>query len=148
MKKKIIFIISALLVSHASLAVETANLTRNDEVKACEDKYGDENSECLGDIDDKSTRALNKAYANKLKEMENFDYTTWWMGDEDRKKRMIELFKRSQAEWLKYRDDYCNIAATGSQGTHYLGNAATGCTINMNKQRIKEIQMLHITSLE
>lgn len=80
--------------------------------------------------------------------MENFDYTQWWMGDEERKKRMIELFKRNQAEWLKYRDDYCNIAATGSQGTHYLGNAATGCTTNMNKQRIKEIKMLQMLNLE
>ncbi|EME1768631.1 DUF1311 domain-containing protein, partial [Cronobacter sakazakii] len=43
--KKIVFIISALLVSHASLATETANVTRNNEVKACEDQYGDENSE-------------------------------------------------------------------------------------------------------
>ncbi|BBE79468.1 MULTISPECIES: lysozyme inhibitor LprI family protein [Phytobacter] len=147
MKKTIIFF-CFLLTSHASLAAETANVTRNDEVKVCEEKYGDENSECLGDIEDKSTETLNKVYADKLKEMENFDYTQWWMGDEERKKRMIELFKRNQAEWLKYRDDYCNIAATGSQGTHYLGNAATGCTINMNKQRIKEIKMLQMLNLE
>ncbi|MDT3666483.1 lysozyme inhibitor LprI family protein [Cronobacter dublinensis] len=146
--KKIIITFYFLLTSHASLAAATTNVTRNDEVKACEEKYGDENSECLGDIEDKSTEALNKAYVNKLKEMESFNYTEWWMGDEDRKKRMIELFKRSQAEWLKYRDDYCNVAATGSQGTHYLGNAATGCTINMNKQRIKEIQMLKMLNLE
>jgi len=146
--KKIVFIISVLLVSHASLAADTANVTRNDEVKACEDQYGDENIECLADIDDKSTGALNKAYADKLKEMENFDYTKWWMGDEDRKKRMIELFKRSQAEWLKYRDDYCGVAVAEAASTHYLGNAATACNINMNRQRIKEIQMLHITSLE
>ncbi|EKM0375873.1 DUF1311 domain-containing protein [Cronobacter turicensis] len=146
--KKIIFIISALLVSHASLAAETANVTRNDEVKACEEKYGDENSECLDDIEDKSTEALNKAYVNKLKEMESFNYTEWWMGDGDRKKRMIELFKRSQAEWLKYRDDYCGVAVAEAASTHYLGNAATACNINMNRQRIKEIQMLHITSLE
>ncbi|EPR9025957.1 lysozyme inhibitor LprI family protein [Cronobacter dublinensis] len=146
--KKIVFIISVLLVSHASLATETANVIRNDKVKACEDQYGDENIECLSDIDDKSTRALNKAYADKLKEMENFDYTKWWMGDEDRKKRMIELFKRSQAEWLKYRDDYCGVAVAEAASTHYLGNAATACNINMNRQRIKEIQMLHITSLE
>ncbi|EPA9747855.1 lysozyme inhibitor LprI family protein, partial [Cronobacter malonaticus] len=72
----------------------------------------------------------------------------WWMGDEDRKKRMIELFKRSQAEWLKYRDDYCGVAVAEAASTHYLGNAATACNINMNRQRIKEIQMLHITSLE
>ncbi|MDI7385984.1 lysozyme inhibitor LprI family protein [Cronobacter dublinensis] len=146
--KKIVFIISVLLVSHASLAAGTANVIRNDKAKACEDQYGDENIECLAEIDDKSTRALNKSYADKLKEMENFDYTKWWMGDEDRKKRMIELFKRSQAEWLKYRDDYCGVAVAEAASTHYLGNAATACNINMNRQRIKEIQMLHITSLE
>ncbi|CCJ95263.1 hypothetical protein BN131_2936 [Cronobacter malonaticus 681] len=106
-------------------------------MKACEDQYGDENSECLGDIDDKSTGALNKAYADKLKEMENFDYTKWWMGDEDRKKRIIELFKRSQAEWLRYRDDYCVVAVAEAASTHYLGNAATAYNINMNRQRIK-----------
>jgi uncharacterized protein YecT (DUF1311 family) len=94
MKKTIIFLL--FLTSHASLAVETANVTRNDEVKVCEEKYGDENSECLGDIEDKSTETLNKTYADKLKEMENFDYTQWWMGDEERKKRMIELFKKTR----------------------------------------------------
>lgn len=146
--KKLLLISCLLLASNISLAYEAENITSNDEVKACIDKYGEENSECLGEIDKKSTDALNKTYAARLKEMENFDYTEWWMGDEDRKKRMIEIFKRSHAEWLKYRDDYCNVAATGAQGTHFLGNASVGCTINMNKRRIKEIQMLQMNNLK
>ncbi|EPJ1719012.1 lysozyme inhibitor LprI family protein, partial [Cronobacter sakazakii] len=84
----------------------------------------------------------------KLKSLERVDYTTWWMGDEDRKKRMIEAFRKSQHDWLTYRDGYCDVATTAAQGTHFLGAASVGCNINMNRQRIKEIQMLHITSLE
>ncbi|EOW6759837.1 lysozyme inhibitor LprI family protein, partial [Cronobacter malonaticus] len=68
-------------------------------------------------------------------------YTKWWMGDEDRKKRMIEAFRKSQHDWLTYRDSYCDVATTAAQGTHFLGAASVGCNINMNRRRIKEIQL-------
>ena len=77
--KKLMLISCLLLASNISLAYEAENITSNDEVKACIDKYGEENSECLGEIDKKSTDALNKTYTARLKEMENFDYTEWWM---------------------------------------------------------------------
>ncbi|EOW6744667.1 lysozyme inhibitor LprI family protein [Cronobacter dublinensis] len=146
--KKIAFIISVLLVSHASLAADEKDITSDNAVGQCLDKYYEFSSECLEDLNDKTEAELKKVYETKLKSLARVDYTKWWMGDEDRKKRMIELFKRSQAEWLKYRDDYCGVAVAEAASTHYLGNAATACNINMNRQRIKEIQMLHITSLE
>ncbi|WP_243690374.1 lysozyme inhibitor LprI family protein, partial [Cronobacter sakazakii] len=59
----------------------------------------------------------------------------------DRKKRMIKAFRKSQRDWLTYRDSYCEVATIGEQETHYIGAAWTGCTINMNKRRIKEIQL-------
>ncbi|EPN9529473.1 lysozyme inhibitor LprI family protein [Cronobacter malonaticus] len=146
--KKTVYIISLLLVSHASLAVNKKDITYDNVVDQCLDKYYEFSSECLEDLNEKTEAELKKAYETKLKSLGRVDYTKWWMGDEDRKKRMIELFKRSQAEWLKYRDDYCGVAVAEAASTHYLGNAATACNINMNRQRIKEIQMLHITSLE
>ncbi len=63
------------------------------------------------------------------------------MGDEDRKKRMIEAFRKSQHDWLTYRDGYCDVATIGEQETHFIGAASVGCNINMNKRRIKEIQL-------
>ncbi|EPN9596541.1 lysozyme inhibitor LprI family protein, partial [Cronobacter sakazakii] len=39
------------------------------------------------------------------------------------------------------RDSYCEVATIGEQETHFIGAAWTGCTINMNKRRIKEIQL-------
>ena len=146
--KKIVFLFSTLLISHTLMAADQKDITADNAVDQCLDKYYEFSSECLEDLNDKTEAELKKAYETKLKSLERVDYTKWWMGDEDRKKRMIELFKRSQAEWLKYRDDYCGVAVTEAASTHYLGNAATACNINMNRQRIKEIQMLHITSLE
>ncbi|MDT3640956.1 DUF1311 domain-containing protein, partial [Cronobacter sakazakii] len=36
------------------------------------------------------------------------------------------------------------VATTAAQGTHFLGAASVGCNINMNKRRIKEIQLTEV----
>ncbi|WP_336295921.1 lysozyme inhibitor LprI family protein [Cronobacter dublinensis] len=140
--KKIAFIISVLLVSHGSLAADEKDITADDAVDQCLDKYYEFSSECLEDLNEKTEAELKKAYETKLKSLERVDYTKWWMGDEDRKKRMIEAFRKSQRDWLTYRDGYCDVATTAAQGTHFLGAASVGCNINMNKRRIKEIQLI------
>ncbi|EOC1567100.1 DUF1311 domain-containing protein [Cronobacter dublinensis] len=139
--KKIAFIISFLLVSHASLAADEKDITADNAIDQCLDKYYEFSSECLEDLNGKTEAELKKAYETKLKSLERVDYTKWWMGDEDRKKRMIEAFRKSQRDWLTYRDSYCEVATIGEQETHFIGAAWTGCTINMNKRRIKEIQL-------
>ncbi|EGT5682242.1 lysozyme inhibitor LprI family protein [Cronobacter turicensis] len=140
--KKTVFIISLLLVSHTSLAVNKKDITSDNAVDQCLDKYYEFSSECLEDLNEKTEAELKKAYETKLKALERVDYTKWWMGDEDRKKRMIEAFRKSQRDWLTYRDSYCEVATIGEQETHFIGAAWTGCTINMNKRRIKEIQLI------
>jgi len=141
---KFLILVFLLLASDASLAATATDITSNKDVDACIQKNGENNSECLEDINDKSNKALITAYTEKLKQIENFDYTQWWMGDENRRKGMIEAFSKSQSEWLTYCNNYCNAAATGSQGTHLLGAATTGCNINMNNRRITEILMIRI----
>ncbi len=141
---KFLILVFLLLASDASLAATATDITSNKDVDACIQKNGENNSECLEDINDKSNKALITAYTEKLKQIENFDYTQWWMGDENRRKGMIEAFSKSQSEWLTYRNNYCNAAATGSQGPHLLGAATTGCNINMNNRRITEILMIRI----
>lgn len=135
--KRILAIIPLLMIATASLAADEKDITSDNAVDQCLDKYYEFSSECLEDLNDKTEAELKKAYETKLKSLERVDYTKWWMGDEDRKKRIIELFKRSQAEWLRYRDDYCVVAVAEAASTHYLGNAATAYNINMNRQRIK-----------
>lgn len=142
--KNILILIFLLLASGAVLAGPTTDITSNRDVDTCIQKNRENNSECLEDLNDKSNKTLITAYTEKLKQIENFDYTQWWMGDENRKKGMIEAFKKSQSEWLTYRNNYCNAAATGSQGTHFLGAATTGCNINMNNRRINEIEMIQM----
>ncbi|WP_426712111.1 lysozyme inhibitor LprI family protein [Cronobacter muytjensii] len=146
--KRILAIIPVLMIATASLAADEKDITSDNAVDQCLDKYYEFSSECLEDLNEKTEAELKKAYETKLKALERVDYTKWWMGDEDRKKRMIEAFRKSQRDWLTYRDGYCDVATTAAQGTHFLGAASVGCNINMNRQRIKEIQMLHITSLE
>ncbi|WP_336282089.1 lysozyme inhibitor LprI family protein [Cronobacter dublinensis] len=139
--KKIAFLFSTLLISHTLMAVDQKDITADNAVGQCLDKYYEFSSECLEDLNDKTEAELKKAYETKLKALERVDYTKWWMGDEDRKKRMIEAFRKSQRDWLTYRDSYCEVATIGEQETHFIGAAWTGCTINMNKRRIKEIQL-------
>ena len=139
--KKIAFLFSTLLISHTLMATDQKDITADNAVGQCLDKYYEFSSECLEDLNGKTEAELKKAYETKLKSLERVDYTKWWMGDEDRKKRMIEAFRKSQRDWLTYRDSYCEVATIGEQETHFIGAAWTGCTINMNKRRIKEIQL-------
>ncbi|ABU78235.1 DUF1311 domain-containing protein [Cronobacter sakazakii] len=139
--KRIMAIIPLLMIATASLAADEKDITSDNAVDQCLDKYYEFSSECLEDLNDKTEAELKKAYETKLKSLERVDYTKWWMGDEDRKKRMIEAFRKSQRDWLTYRDGYCDVATTAAQGTHFLGAASVGCNINMNKRRIKEIQL-------
>ena len=134
-------IIPLLMIATASLAADEKDITSDNAVDQCLDKYYEFSSECLEDLNDKTEAELKKAYETKLKSLERVDYTTWWMGDEDRKKRMIEAFRKSQRDWLTYRDSYCDVATIGEQETHFIGAASVGCNINMNKRRIKEIQL-------
>ncbi|HAU5432002.1 lysozyme inhibitor LprI family protein [Cronobacter malonaticus] len=139
--KRILAIIPALMIATASLAADEKDITSDNAVDQCLDKYYEFSSECLEDLNEKTEAELKKAYETKLKSLERVDYTKWWMGDEDRKKRMIEAFRKSQRDWLTYRDGYCDVATTAAQGTHFLGAASVGCNINMNRRRIKEIQL-------
>ncbi|ELY4605772.1 lysozyme inhibitor LprI family protein [Cronobacter turicensis] len=139
--KKIVFLFSTLLISHTLMAIDQKDITADNAVDQCLDKYYEFSSECLEDLNEKTEAELKKAYETKLKALERVDYTKWWMGDEDRKKRMIEAFRKSQRDWLTHRDSYCEVATIGEQETHFIGAAWTGCTINMNKRRIKEIQL-------
>ncbi|ELY5817064.1 DUF1311 domain-containing protein [Cronobacter turicensis] len=140
--KKIVFLFSTLLISHTLMAIDQKDITADNAVDQCLDKYYEFSSECLEDLNDKTEAELKKAYETKLKALERVDYTKWWMGDEDRKKRMIEAFRKSQRDWLTYRDSYCEVATIGEQETHFIGAAWTGCNINMNIRRIKEIQLI------
>ncbi|MDK1228160.1 lysozyme inhibitor LprI family protein [Cronobacter turicensis] len=140
--KKIVFLFSTLLISHTLMAADQKDITADSAVDQCLDKYYEFSSECLEDLNDKTEAELKKAYETKLKALERVDYTKWWMGDEDRKKRMIEAFRKSQRDWLTYRDGYCDVATIGEQETHFIGAASVGCNINMNKRRIKEIQLI------
>ncbi|ELY4605774.1 lysozyme inhibitor LprI family protein [Cronobacter turicensis] len=141
---RILAIIPALMIATASLAADEKDITSDNAVDQCLDKYYEFSNECLEDLNDKTEAELKKAYETKLKSLERVDYTKWWMGDEDRKKRMIEAFRKSQRDWLTYRDGYCDVATTAAQGTHFLGAASVGCNINMNKRRIKEIQLTEV----
>lgn len=141
---KLLIFIPLLFISYGLSAASTDNITTSKIVDQCFDKYGENNVECLEEMSDKSEHQLKKSYQKKLKEINNFDYTKWWMADENRRTGMADALKKSQVQWLKYRSDYCNAATTAAQGTHYLGAAFTSCEINMNKRRIAEIEMIKL----
>ncbi|GAL58621.1 hypothetical protein EV102420_12_01270 [Pseudescherichia vulneris NBRC 102420] len=139
MKKYIALFILLLLIPQISVS---QSIIDNHEVDLCTQKFNDENSECLGDISEKSEEKLREAYSAKLKELKSFDYNQWWMGTREQKDNMLNLFKKNQQNWLTWRDDYCGLATTATQNTHGFANAITACTINLNNQRMNEIRMI------
>lgn len=68
MKKYIVLFILLLLTPQLSFSQSIIN---NHEVDLCIQKFNDENSECLGDISEKSEKKLNEAYSAKLKELKS-----------------------------------------------------------------------------
>ncbi|MDI7637410.1 DUF1311 domain-containing protein, partial [Cronobacter sakazakii] len=84
--RKIVFLVSTLLISHNLMAADQKDINADNAVDQCLDKYYEFSSECLEDLNDKTEAELKQAYETKLKSLERVDYTKWWMGDEDRKK--------------------------------------------------------------
>lgn len=138
-----LLIIILSIYSNPTLAdQQQKNIQFNKAVDLCISKYGENNDECLGDITEKSESLLKEAFNQKLKELESFDYTQWWMGSEQQKSQMIVKFKSSQKIWINYRTIFCQSAITSAKNTHNLGNAITGCELNMNARRIEEISLM------
>ncbi len=142
--KKISKIISVALlyfVSNSGWAA-TDSIAYNARVVECIKKYGENNDECFGELNKKSENRLNEAYNDKLKEIAEFDFTRWWMGTQEQKDRMLEAYKQNQQDWIKYRDNYCELISVPEQGTHLLSEAILSCMVNMNALRINQIEMI------
>ncbi|ELY6255536.1 DUF1311 domain-containing protein [Cronobacter sakazakii] len=136
------FLVSMLLITAIpACAVALVSITTNKSVSQCIAHYGDKNVECLELLNEKAEKELNKAVREKLKDIATYDYERWWMGNAAQRENMLETFKKSQEEWVKYRDDYCAAAVTAGQSTPYFAAYWASCILNMNKRRIEEIVM-------
>ncbi|WP_410515445.1 lysozyme inhibitor LprI family protein [Pantoea allii] len=129
------------LSSYAELNIQS--IVESKEVTACTEKYGDNNSECLTSVSEAAEKKLNTVYQDKLKEISNYDYSQWWMGEKKQREDMKNAFIRSQELWLKYRQDYCKAASAGAEGIDGYSSVALSCQINMGIRRIEEIKMVH-----
>lgn len=138
--KKIFFLISLLVLQFNAVA-DSLPILKNKAVENCVAKYGEEDNECLGSLNDKTNTELQNSYNEKLHELEKMDYTKWWMGSKEQKQSMLSAFKKSQDEWVQYRDNYCQVLTTSEQGGHAFGEVMLSCLINMNNNRIAEIKM-------
>lgn len=119
------------------------SIVENNEISACAEKQGDNDSECLASVSKLAEKNLNTAYQDKLKEISGYDYGQWWMGEKKQREDMKNAFIRSQELWLKYRQDYCKAASAGTEGIDGYGAIALSCQINMGIRRIEEIKMVH-----
>ncbi|ELY4606565.1 lysozyme inhibitor LprI family protein [Cronobacter turicensis] len=136
------FLVSILLIiSMPACAVALTSITINKSVSQCIARYGEKNVECLESLNDESEKELNTAVKEKVKDIATYDYERWWMGNAAQRENMLETFKKSQQEWVNYRDDYCATAVTAGQSSPYFGAYWTSCILNMNKRRIEEIVM-------
>ena len=138
--KKIFFLISLLALQFNAVA-DSLPILKNKAVENCVTKYGEEDSECLGSLNDKTNTELQNSYNEKFHELEKMDYTKWWMGSKEQKQSMLSAFKKSQDGWIQYRDNYCQVLTTSEQGGHAFGEVMLSCLINMNNNRIAEIKM-------
>lgn len=127
--------------SHAKL--NSISIIKNKDIDACTEKNGHINNECLSSVSERTEKELNAEYQEKLKEISNYDYSQWWMGEKSQREEMKKSFIRSQELWLKYRQEYCKTASTGTEGIDGYGSIVLSCQINMGIRRIEEIRMVH-----
>ncbi|SER25682.1 Protein of unknown function [Rosenbergiella nectarea] len=121
----------------------SGSIVDNKNISACIEKYGDNNSECLGSLSELTEKKLNTIYQEKLNEISHYDYSQWWMGEKKQREEMRDAFIRSQNLWSAYRQDYCKSASTGAEGIEGYGAILLSCLINMGIRRIDEIRMVH-----
>ena len=143
MKSSIFLLIVAIILLSGNSVATTSKITDNDEVITCIKKNGEENAECFGQLDEKSEGDLNKSYEKKLKQLSDYNYENWWMGSKDQKDAMLSAFKENQTEWKRYRNNYCQVASTGAENTHSYAGTLLSCIINMNLQRIGDINKIN-----
>ena len=119
------------------------SIVENKDVSACAEKQAGNDSECLSSVSKRTEKKLNAVYQEKFKEIENYDFSQWWMGEKKQRDDMQKAFNRSQEAWLKYRQDYCKAASAGAEGTDSYSAIVLSCEINMATRRIEEIRMIH-----
>ena len=139
MKK--IFLLISLFALQFNVVADSLSILKNKAVENCVAKYGENNDECLGSLNDQTNNELQSIYNEKFHELEKVDYTKWWMGSKEQKQNMLSAFKKSQDEWIQYRDNYCQVLTTSEQGGHAFGEVMLSCLINMNNNRIAEIKI-------
>lgn len=140
---KTIFILLPLLAFQFSAIAESLPILKNKAVENCIAKYGEEDDECLGSLNDKTKSELLTVYNEKYHELEKADYTKWWMGTKEQKQNMLSAFNKSQDEWIQYRDNFCQVLTTSEQGGHAFGEVMLSCLINMNNNRITEMKNIN-----
>lgn len=114
----------------------------NKEVQHCLDSFPGKSVECLSDLKDASEEAVDNAFHKKEAELTQFDYNKWRTGTDEQKKDMISGFRKSQKSWEDYKMQYCQVISTGAEDTNGYSSILLSCVVNMNKQRIKDIEMI------
>lgn len=139
----VFFLVLPTLAINAYAESTLNSIVRNKDVELCVKKNGIIDSECLSAVSKKTENKLNEEYQNKLKEISNYDYSQWWMGQKKQREEMKESFVRSQTLWDKYRQEYCKAASTGGEGVDGYSLIVLSCQTNMAIRRIDEIRMIH-----
>jgi|GEM_PF-1247256 len=103
--------------------------------------------DCLINQLHQSNKNLEDQYKRKVDEIRNStDYEKYDRVTADRKslRPAIETaFIHEQQLWIAYRNSYCNNVVAGDITGDYAFVGNISCTINMNKRRIEEINLMY-----
>ena len=103
--------------------------------------------DCLTAELHKSDKKLNDMFQKKIKEIKtskNYDFYNSVASDRKSLRPAIEAaFRHQQQIWIDYRNSYCESIVSGeiTGDGAFVGNVA--CTINMNKRRVEEIDLMY-----
>lgn len=139
----VFFIILPVVTIDIHAELKLISIVKNKDVESCILKNGTIDSECLSAVSKRIENELNQQYQNKLKEISNYDYSQWWMGQKKQCQEMKRSFIRSQSLWEKYRQEYCKSASAGAEGVDGYSLIVLNCQANMAIRRIEEIKLVH-----
>ncbi|QKJ87117.1 hypothetical protein PMPD1_2171 [Paramixta manurensis] len=103
--------------------------------------------DCLNNALSKSNKKLTEKYEEKLKEITySKDYDFYDSINSDRKSLRPKIeasYKNEQKTWIIYRESYCKNIVSGNITGDSAFVGYISCTINMNKRRVEEINLMY-----
>lgn len=151
--KYILLTISAAFFTQQTVAAESKSLLTGSESSYCQKKGMRESKEfnyyvsCMQSEEKKSTSELNGTFNKALSNIQSEDWLLPNVDYQNENSKVVDKnrtdLQNDQNQWLKHQSEFCNVLTSRiSNSAQMYPILEMQCHINMNKQRIIDLNYL------